>query len=99
MQECRNCHETTGSIVARDLRMDNAWTSGNPYQRRCDSCNSMLHAASKSEWKNADQKHVIPRGGDDPVPVNNEFDCPACEKYNHGHPDECAACGAAFNWD
>ncbi len=86
-------------IVVRDKRIENKIAKrGNPYQYWTKD-GEFVKPASKSDWVESQNKHYIPVDGEEPVEVENEFNCPKCGRHRVGYPSECKNCGSGYKWD
>lgn len=89
-------------VTTVDRNMAPVYVSGNPYSRYCVNC-GRRYFCKGSYWEKSDDKHVIPKGDEEPIPVDeyedeNFFECPKCGHPHFGQPDECEACDAKFKW-
>lgn len=89
-------------VPVMDLKMRLPYVSGNAYSRFCLCC-GRRYFCKKSFWEKANQKFVIPRGEDEPIPVEeyeeeNFFECPECGKPQFGTPSECKECAVPYDW-
>lgn len=89
-------------VVVNDRNMAAIYVPGNPYSRFCLYC-GRRYFCSNSFWEQADEKYIIPKGDDEPIPAEeyddeNFFECPECDHPHFGFPDECEACGVGFDW-
>lgn len=89
--------EESDFIVVRDKRIEDAGKRGNPFQLW--EGDSFKKPASREKWETAEEQYYIPADKEKPELVENEFECPNCDRHHIGYPEECVECGAGYKWD
>ena len=81
---------------------------GNPFRRRCRSCEKHVRMESKTVWRQSTKQYVQPPDADELVPLADynpgpdhvySFSCPSCAEAVVGQPDACPSCGVQYQWD
>lgn len=90
-------------VPVKDRNMAPSYVSGNPYSRYCLGC-GRRYFCKDYVWESSDEKYVIPKGEEEPVPIEefddeNFFECPECGAPHFGFPDSCGDCGVGYTWE